>query len=98
MLEKRRSLVEEARQARVCPDEPVRTGNRLDDVAHVGVVRVEDEAFLDALVRHERDEAVPVESYVEERELTHVHVSVEDSRLLSTVDTRQDRARYSTPQ
>jgi hypothetical protein len=99
VIEKRCRLLDEPSDARVRPDEPVGAGNGLDDLPHIGVVRMEDQPAVDALRLHEVDQAVPVEPHVEERELSHVHVRVEDAGLLlHGVDTRQDCARYSTPE
>ncbi len=49
-------LLDEARGARVGPDEAVHARNRLDDLAHGLVVRREQRARVDAVLAHQRDE------------------------------------------
>src|SRR3990172_4301548 len=83
VLEEARGLLEEARQPRVRPDERVGALDGLDDAAHVVVVRVKDEALAVLVLAHEPHEPVPVERDVEEREVAHVHVRVEDHPTFS---------------
>src|SRR5439155_18660477 len=65
--------------ARVRPDEPVEAGNRLDDLRHVCVVGVEDNAGADVVSAHQLVDTVAVERDAEHRlERADVHVRVED--------------------
>ena len=95
MLEVPLDLLDVARHARVAPDERVEARDRLDDLAHVLVVGIEDDTVRDLVLAHQRLDAVPVERDTEHRvERPDVHVRIEDhEELLSTGSlSREGRA------
>lgn len=80
VIEQLHGLLEEPRDARIGPHEAVRAGDGLDDLPDILIVRMEHHPGAQSELLHRRCQLLSGHPHVEEREIAHVHMGVDDRR------------------